>query len=306
MSKISKSTSTQKGFTIIELMIAIAFVGGLLIAITLIILQIMSLYNKGLTLKEVDGVSRVVVRDMQQSIASSSQFSITYTDEDTDEAKVAKSLQEASANTVDYYNNAAGGRLCTGDYSYIWNTGQSIKATNAHINPDDGDLEPANASYVDPAGDTYPIQILKINHDDGSSEDRLVRFVKKQDSAKSMCRVPAGEDPATTDFDQIAGNSDDFVNVLGAGDNNLMLYKFDITTPDFSYGTYEGSQITALSTFYTISLSVGTQMGDEASEGLISTQHASCEAPADAEMNNAEYCAVNIIDFVARTGSISR
>lgn len=301
------------GFTIIELMIAVAFIGGLLVTITLVILQIMSLYNKGLTLKEVDSVSRVVVRDMQQSIASSSQFSISYIETDPSgvETKVTpKTLAEASDNSVDYYSNDAGGRLCTGDYSYVWNTGQSIKGTNARIDPSSGDLQPANARYKDPAsGDstTYPIQILEVEQADGSTDDKIIRFVKKRDTAKALCRLPAGETAASTDFDQIAGNDSDFVNVLGSGDNNLRLYKFSINTPDFSrYGNFSGSEITAIATFYSLSLSIGTQMGDEASAGLISTQDASCEAPAEAEMNNSEYCAVNIIDFVARTGSISR
>lgn len=309
----SSFKSSAKGFTLIELMIAVAFIGGLLVAITLVILQIMSLYNKGLTLKEVDSVSRIVVRDMQQSIAASSRFSISYTETEAggvETIKTAKTLAEASANNADYYNNVAGGRLCTGDYSYIWNTGQAIKATNAHVDPDDGDLQPANASYSNPDGSdptNYPIQILKINQPDGSTDDKIIRFVKTRDAAKAMCRLPAGETASTTEFDRIVGDDDDFINVLGSGDNNLQLYKFSITSPDFSrYGDFEGSQITALATFYNISLSIGTQMGDEASEGLISTQHASCEAPADAQVNNSEYCAVNIIDFVARTGSISR
>lgn len=121
------ANKSTKGFTIIELMIAVGFIGVLLVAITLVILQIMSLYNKGLTLKEVDSVSRLVVRDMQQSIASSSRFSISYTETDasgTATVKTAKTLAEASEKSVDYYNNVAGGRLCTGDFSYIWNTGQ--------------------------------------------------------------------------------------------------------------------------------------------------------------------------------------
>ncbi len=307
---------TRSGFTLIELMIAIAFVGGLLVTITLVILQIMSLYNKGLTLKEVDSVSRVVIRDMQQSIASSSQFQLTYMQNDAHgnptTPTVATTLAEAAEHGTDYYNNDAGGRLCTGTYSYIWNTGQAIKGLDAHIDPTTGKLttNSADATYKAPDNSgsvSYPLQIVQTHRSDGSIVDTIVRFMKKRDTAKAMCHLPAGETAATTTFDSVAGNAKDFLPVLGSGDNNLMLYKFTITTPDYSqYGRFEGSQITALATFYSISLSIGTQMGDENRAGLVSTQDASCKAPKDAHVNDAEYCAVNIVNFVARTGSISR
>jgi len=133
MSRMRKS-QRREGFTLIELVLSIGFIGSLLILISLIIIQVMGLYNKGLTLKEVNEVSRIVVRDMQQSVSSADAFRLQFVEDD--QPVYAKTLQQAVSpggnnSEVDYYSNDAGGRLCTGVYSYIWNTGGAIRATRS-------------------------------------------------------------------------------------------------------------------------------------------------------------------------------
>lgn len=299
----------QKGFTLIELMISVGFIGFLLITIAMTIIQIMGLYNKGLTLKEVDSVSRVVVRDMQQGISGASMFALQYDDEDTPEkdTKTARTLAEADKNGVDYYTNDAGGRLCTGVYSYIWNTGQALGSGDALL----GGSVPL--TYKDPSNtsgtlETYPVQFTQEQAPNGDIIDKPVRFIKKADPAKALCKLKEGETPSTVASDKKIGPTSDFDNVFGQGDNNLMLYKFGISVPN-AFGTTasdEGNEVSAISTFYNISLVIGTQMGDENKAGLVTTNNATCKSPDEAELNNSEYCAVNNIDFVARTGSVAR
>jgi type II secretory pathway pseudopilin PulG len=297
----------QKGFTLIELMLSVGFIGFLLITIALTIIQIMGLYNKGLTLKEVDSVSRVIVRDMQQGISGASMFTVRYEDETTPEKdyKVATTLQQADERGVDYYNNDAGGRLCTGVYSYVWNKGQALGSGDGIF----GVSVPT--SYKDPDNhdgsiEEYPIQFTQEQAADGSLVDKPVRFIKKADPAKALCKVPAGDAPETTVFDSKIGQTKDYQNVFGTGDNNLMLYKFAITMPLGTTANDDGNEVSAISTFYNISLVVGTQMGDEDQEGFVNTNNASCKSPNAAEFNDSEYCAVNSLDFVARTGSVAR
>lgn len=308
MHRPTKNTNNQ-GFTLIELMLAVAFVGGLLMTIALIIMQIMGLYNKGLTLKEVDGVSRLVIRDIQQGVAASTAFKLDYPDGTEDHPLppiVATTLAKATEKEVDYYSNDAGGRLCTGNYSYIWGTGQAIKdATNTltgklNTNPTYADPDNHNA----PAGG-YPVQTMTRHNKDSSTEQVAVRFVKKRDPTKEMCKIPAGETESTTAFDKKIGDEADYENMFGNGDNNLMIYKFSTSTPSFS--SFEGGEdVTAVATFYSFSMVIGTQMGDENKDGLVVTNNATCRAPADSTLNDAEYCAVNKVDFVARTGRVAR
>lgn len=96
------------GFTLIELMLSMAFVSVLLLAVAMTILQISNIYNKGLTLKDVNHSGRVMVDDIQDTIASSVPFDIS-----------------ASASSR-YVSQDWGGRLCVGQYSYIWNYGSDI------------------------------------------------------------------------------------------------------------------------------------------------------------------------------------
>lgn len=302
-------TKRQKGFTLIELMLAIGFVGSLLVLIALIIIQIMGLYNKGLTLKEVNEVSRIVVRDMQQSISSADAFRLQYLNDD-DEPTYPKTLQEAinpgdDGSEVDYYSNDAGGRLCTGVYSYIWNTGGALRAVRDASFGFGGHVETyKRASTTDGPAAGYPIQFTTRTNADGSQEQVAVRFVKKRDPAKEMCRLPAGDLLATTTHDKRLGAEKDYANVFGVGNDELTLYSFDISTPLKPTSNQRTDDITAVSTFYHVAMTLGTQNGDENSQdGLISSNQV-CKPPAEATQNGGEYCAINKLEFVARTGRL--
>src|SRR5690606_10502071 len=96
----------SKGFTLIELMLSMAFVGALLVAIAMTSIHIMNTYTKGVTIREVNQVGRAITQDIQRTIASEAPFSV---------------------DTM-YLNSAdRGGRLCTGSYSYVWNYGKELK-----------------------------------------------------------------------------------------------------------------------------------------------------------------------------------
>lgn len=299
-----KRKEGQKGFTLVELMLAMGFVGSLLVLIALIIIQIMGLYNKGLTLKEVNEVSRIVVRDMQQSISSADQLKLEYLDED--EKKSAQTLQEIvdSGSDVDYYSNPAGGRLCTGVYSYVWNTGAALASLRQQFG---GSAD--RRTYG--SGQQYPIQFMSRTNSDGSEQNAPVRFVKKRDPAKQLCRAPEDGTLASTQFDFEIGSERDYLSVFGAGNNELVPYSVSIEQRiDLRENLDSETTIEALSAFYYVNMTLGTQNGDEDTQGIISAD-VGCKPPAlknsdgtDATLNNSEYCAVNKISFVARTGRV--
>lgn len=90
-------TQTKKnGFTIIELMLAMAFVSFVLLFVVTTIIQVLRTYNKGLVIKEINQTARTVSEDMGRVIRNSSKLSaITSAQND--------------------------GRLCFGGVSYVWN-----------------------------------------------------------------------------------------------------------------------------------------------------------------------------------------
>ncbi len=107
------NNSSSRGFTLIELIMAMAFVSILMLAIAVTIIQISGIYNKGMTMKAVDQAGRAISLEIRQSLAQSPPFNV-------DTALRFQRYPESSANSPD------GGRFCTGIYSYVWNFGKSM------------------------------------------------------------------------------------------------------------------------------------------------------------------------------------
>ena len=115
MNRVGKS---EQGFTIIELLVAMAFVSILLLGIAMTVIQISNNYNKGLTMKAVDQSGRTISADIRQTLSASQPFK-----PDTAFIEIPRDDQRGNG----------GGRLCTGRYTYAWNYGSAI-ADNAEVN----------------------------------------------------------------------------------------------------------------------------------------------------------------------------
>jgi prepilin-type N-terminal cleavage/methylation domain-containing protein len=92
----NRKSQSNSGFTIVELSLAIVMVSILTLAILLLSLSVMKIYSKGVTLKSVNQVSRDIGDQL------------------------TRDLREA--NPDDIVSSTAAGRLCLGNYSYVWNT----------------------------------------------------------------------------------------------------------------------------------------------------------------------------------------
>lgn len=91
------------GFTLIELMLAMAFIGMLLIATVVTIMQVTNQYSKGMTLKQINQAGR----DLGASIK-----------------RDATSVTGIGTPIIlpDAVHTGNLGRLCLGAYSYVWST----------------------------------------------------------------------------------------------------------------------------------------------------------------------------------------
>lgn len=118
---MSHAKKLSNGFTLVELMLAMSFVAALLVAIAMTTIQIAHIYNKGLTLREVNQVGRSASEDLQRSISTSMPFNIT-----------------DGLPTGRYTTDDKGGRLCIGRYSYVWNYGSSLAAGTSNYTYNDG------------------------------------------------------------------------------------------------------------------------------------------------------------------------
>lgn len=98
--------SRQHGFTLIELMLAMSGVAFLLLAIAMTTIQISQIYSKGITIKSVNQVGRDLSDSLQRDIKASTPFDV--------------------ASTSSFLETPYGGRLCLGQYSYVWNYGKTL------------------------------------------------------------------------------------------------------------------------------------------------------------------------------------
>jgi prepilin-type N-terminal cleavage/methylation domain-containing protein len=136
--------NSKSGFTLIELMLAMTFISVLLVAIAMTTIQISNIYNKGITLREVNQAGRSVSSELQQSIASSVPFDVT-----------PKSDNSPATATSRYVVRDGGGRLCLGNYSYAWNYGKTLTGgagAPAIYNKYDDDNKPVRFAKIEDAG----------------------------------------------------------------------------------------------------------------------------------------------------------
>lgn len=105
----SQRRTTQKGFTLIELMLSMSGVAFLLVAIAMTTIQISNIYSKGLTLKSVNQTGRDLSDSLQRDIKGTMPFDVT-------------------PGSSKFISTDHGGRLCLGKYSYVWNYGKTITA----------------------------------------------------------------------------------------------------------------------------------------------------------------------------------
>lgn len=188
----------QQGFTIIELLLAMSFVAALLIGIALTIVQIGATYNRGLTLKEVNQTGRSISDDLRRNLAGSNSFNV-----DTRFVTAA---------------DGSGGRLCTGQFSYIWNYAQALDEERSGV-----------VQYV---GNDAPVQLVKV-----------------RDAAAAYCAL----DGTAFEYQDIRTvDQEGAIELLTAGDRTLNIHDFTLTTPANGIDGLTGQQL------YTANFVIGT------------------------------------------------
>lgn len=130
----------RSGFTIVELMLAMTFLGLLLLAIALTTIQISNIYTKGVTLREVNQAGRALSDELQQAIGGTQAFDVTPKSGDM-------------PATSKYIKWDGGGRLCLGRYTYAWNYGKAFAGEEDAFNRYSDTNEPVRFVKVkDPSG----------------------------------------------------------------------------------------------------------------------------------------------------------
>lgn len=137
----------QRGFTLVELMLAMTFLSMLLLAIAALIIQVTNIYTKGVTLTAVDRAGQAISTELQRTLNQSSATKVTYVTSGDD-----------------------GARLCTGSSSYVWNYGKAITGTGPNFidanKYTDGSKDMRFIKFQDPDG-----EYCKLDDESGKLPD---------------------------------------------------------------------------------------------------------------------------------------
>lgn len=285
-----KTSKTLSGFTLIELTFAVAFISVLLLTITLIVNEIIGLYRKGYSLKTVNQVGRSLIEEFSDGLTQASSLNVSSLcrsipgsscQSDNGFKLIYQQINSSTAiDTKDVSGGdtgsttavPVGGILCTGKYSYIWNTG-----------------------YV--LSNDYGItgQRLYITTSDGTLSN--FRLLKVEDVSRSACRTPItasnnyNNPRYTTTYNGATVNglslsdfsNNDFEELLQNSDSSVVLYNFAIAPP---------AESSDHNFFYSASFVLGT-LGSGVN---IMTNSNFCQT---SDYNNLDfsYCAVNKFNF---------
>lgn len=260
---------TKKGFTIIELVLAMGFLSTILLTIAILLIQIMSIYQKGLSLRAVNSVGQQLIDELMRTVGGSPIVTGINPEPDAsgiiNEQAITAALRKyyvSNTITEDGEEKQINGVFCTGSYSYIWNTPES----------DPTNLNSPNILTVQ-YGETGPRVAYK-----------LARVV---DPARNICQEARAENPAKNFV--ISESNPAPIELINSDEADLYLY--DFTVFPATQNTITGQ------TFYSATFILGTMRG-----GInIMSSGDYCEDLASVEMtSDFDYCAVNKFNFAMR------
>lgn len=251
-------TNRRDGFTLIELMLAMTFVAILLLTIAMTVVQMGTIYNRGMTLKEVNQSARDVADDLRRTVQATGVFEVgTGTGDTTDYVKFSRA--------VDGNNVVVSGRLCLGNYTYIWNTATAIETNFA----DRARFLTSNGA----AGDT-------------------VNFVKVPDSGKKYCAKNTSG--ALVNKNILYADVASATELLKPGDRTIRVLYFTLSTSATAYDATAGQRL------YQVSYTLGTG----ATDTMVRTAGipTACLGPNE-QNSNLAYCNVQQFGIVLRAGN---
>lgn len=187
---------TKKGFTIIELMLAMLFLSMLLVTITMLILQITGIYQKGLSLRAVSSTGKQLIDEFTRVVGGSplGQDIMPASSSDSEVKKaVQKYFVSNPVNGTLQYN----GTFCTGSYSYIWNTWYS--------------LEDGQGQTLSVNGNTY-------------------RLARVMDATRDVCAQANGTKSGLNNVRQtnIQVQNAEPIELIHSDESDLILYNFTV------------------------------------------------------------------------------
>ena len=317
--KMGAKYKCKDGFTLVELSLSLVFIAILSIAVVLVMSNAISSYHRTITLNKVENIGSGLVRDIRTSIQGASAKSLEVLCGDNypngnaanncknDKGKkFAMMLRKANVvvnkKTGAKINVPVFGTLCTGTYSYVWNSGYFF---SDDYTMQEG-VEMASLRYKVGNGEekvASGFKLLKIRDESRKVCEAAIRYKKVNDSIDNSYGNGFFQSEinmakfTNTDEEPIEYLSNKLTNVneetgeplTSDRDSNLAIYYMDTSISE-QIGVTKNA-------YYFSSFVLGTVQG-----GInIGASGNFCAAPEgiNSEVENLDYCAINKFNFAA-------
>ena len=304
----------KKAFTIIELMLAMSFLGTMLLGIASLIMQITNIYQKGLAIRGVNTVGREIISDLTRTVQASRVNNLSI-NPSTKENSNEIGDDEVRRARADYFvekrvdGKQLGGVFCTGSYSYVWNTADNIRAAKSS----DKKIEIKDSKVIKGTLEdlkTLGVLTIQVKENDSDATVLIVpKLVRFSDYNRDACfhdddsqEMAGNNDPnsikkSATVFDLSDKMQEKNINeLIEDNEADLVLYDFTVLPATQNYTTkqifYPGTFILAT---YRGGVNIASNgdfcQGSDNENGLMDDEYTG---------NDFDYCAVNKFNFAAR------
>ena len=274
----------KKVFTIIEITLAMTFLAILMVSIATLIMRVTNIYQKGLAMRAINATGTEIIEDITRTVGAASYLVDIHSQDaelggngvmeyDNNYKLVEKYYYDYTVYNENHdgknFNVQYFGVLCTGDYSYIWNTARAL----------DPDFTTKN--FITVNGEkvkmvrVYDREQTQCNKDKNGSVANLA----KRNYLPVTINVPA----------------DNVVELINNDEMDLALYEFNITPATQSAITRQS--------FISANFILATRQGGiniNANGDFCRGEDNELKDEYEGTMFN--YCAVNKFSFSARTG----
>lgn len=307
--------ATKSGFTMIEFSIATAFIAVLLISIAIVTSNIITIYQKGLTLKAVNSVGRGLIDEFNSTINAAPAVDVdSLCDSHLKNDNAARSICRADHADKFIFQHRFGNRqapsnesngevqmngiFCTGKYSYIWNTYYADEAKEkGHSN------SVVKIKYRDLGGQPQTLEDFRM----ARIEDPTYRVCSAVTTDEYQTPWSSGTADNEIDITKLANGTSNNIKTpeqgfLNSFDLDLWLYEltmFPISQDDFTYRTFMSGTFILATERGNINLARSTEYCDV--NHLADDETATDLLNIGSEFN---YCAINKFNFAARTAGM--
>ena len=310
----------RQGFTLIELSFSVAFIALLSIVISTVTLSLIASYERSMTVSQINTTGMDLVNDFRSSLSGTTAKSVSslcstiYKDESSRSRCVNDIASNFTAITFSGYvtignrtENAKQvgntmpeptpiyGAVCTGTYSYLWNSGYiiepSLYTVRRNVN---------SASNIVPKL-TFAYYYLENNDSNNGTrsyqEADNIRLLKVRDPSRSVC-VAINENSYTTSAATELHNSR--IDLTKGNFGYITEQPVELLTGDlaiYDLNLYSSSQNDRTSNiFYTGNFILATIRG-----GINVRAHENyCSVPTEYSIQDYNYCAINKFDFATQ------